>query len=47
MGYRTISLSDEAYKLLASMKRKGESFTDVIIRLCSKTAKKPLATFAG
>jgi predicted CopG family antitoxin len=47
MGYKTISLSDEAYKRLASLKRKGESFTDVILRLCSKTAKKPLASFAG
>jgi predicted CopG family antitoxin len=47
MGYKTISLSDEAYKKLASLKRKGESFTDVILRLCSKTAKKPLASFAG
>ena len=47
MGYKTISLSDEAYKMLASLKRKGESFTDVILRLCSKTSKKPLASFAG
>ena len=29
------------------MKREGESFTDVIVRLCSKTPKKPLASFAG
>jgi len=47
MGYRTISLSDEAYEMLASLKRTGESFTDVIFRLCSKTAKKPLRGFAG
>jgi predicted CopG family antitoxin len=47
MGYKTISLSDEAYKLLASIKREGESFTDVILRLCSKATKKPLASFAG
>jgi len=47
MGYKTISLSDEAYETLASLKRKGESFTDVILRLCSKTAKKPLKGFAG
>jgi len=47
MGFKTISLSDEAYERLASLKRKGESFTDVILRLCSKTPKKPLASFAG
>jgi len=47
MGYKTISLSDEAYELLASMKREGESSTDVILRLCSKATKKPLASFAG
>jgi len=47
MGYKTISLSDEAYETLASLKRRGESFTDVILRLCSKTAKKPLRGFAG
>ncbi|MBC7130134.1 antitoxin VapB family protein [Candidatus Bathyarchaeota archaeon] len=43
MGYKTISLSDEAYRQLASLKRKGESFTDVILRLCSKTAEKHTA----
>jgi len=47
MGFRTISLSDEAYRKLASMKRKGESFTDVILRLCSGAPRKPLASFAG
>jgi len=47
MGYKTISLSDEAYGKLASLKRKGESFTDVILRLCSRAAKRSLASFAG
>lgn len=47
MGYKTISLSDEAYEKLASLKRNGESFTDVILRLCSKTPRKTLASFAG
>ncbi len=30
---KTISLSDEAYNLLKSVKRKNESFSDVIKRL--------------
>ena len=47
MGYKTISLSDKAYKKLAALKREGESFTDVILRLCSTSTKKPLESFAG
>lgn len=39
MGYKTISLSDKAYKKLAALKREGESFTDVILRLCSTASK--------
>jgi len=47
MGDKTIDLSDDAYKRLSSLRREGESFTDVILRLCSKTVKRPLASFAG
>lgn len=47
MGYKTISLSDEAYEMLASLKRERESFTDVVLRLCSRATKKPLTSFAG
>lgn len=47
MGFKTISLSEEAYAKLASAKRSGESFTDVVLRLCSGKGKKPLASFAG
>jgi predicted CopG family antitoxin len=47
MGDKTIDLSDEAYKRLSSLRREGESFTDVILRLCSKPVKRPLASFAG
>jgi len=47
MDYKTISLFDVAYKKLAALKREGESFTDVILRLCSTSTKKPLKSFAG
>jgi predicted CopG family antitoxin len=47
MGYKTISLSDEAYKKLSALKREGESFTSVILRLCFTSTKKPLKSFAG
>jgi predicted CopG family antitoxin len=33
---KTISLSDEAYKLLRSIKLKDESFSDVVVRLAKK-----------
>jgi len=33
MPYKTLTVSEEAYRLLANLKRKGESFTDVIIRI--------------
>lgn len=33
MGTKTISLSDDAYELLESRKREGESFSDVVRRL--------------
>jgi len=32
MGTTTISLSDEAYRLLKAQKREGESFSDIVIR---------------
>ena len=47
MGYKTIGLSDEAYEKLASLKEGSESFTDVIVRLCSKVPRRPLSSFAG
>ncbi|RLI77381.1 hypothetical protein DRP05_10320 [Archaeoglobales archaeon] len=36
---KTISLSDEAYNLLKSVKRKDESFSDVIKRLVGEKGK--------
>jgi predicted CopG family antitoxin len=36
MGTTRISLSDEAYRLLKSQKRDGESFSDLIVRKFGK-----------
>lgn len=32
MGRTTITISDEAYKILKAQKKEGESFSDVILR---------------
>jgi predicted CopG family antitoxin len=39
MGSRIISLTDEAYDALSKEKRKGESFTEAILRLTRKNGK--------
>jgi predicted CopG family antitoxin len=36
MGYKTISLSEEAYEILKNAKRDRESFSQVVLRLASK-----------
>jgi predicted CopG family antitoxin len=33
MGFKTLTISDEAYRKLAKLKAKGESFTDTILKL--------------
>jgi predicted CopG family antitoxin len=33
MGFKTLTISDEAYRKLRTMKGKSESFTQVILRL--------------
>ena len=33
MGVKTITIRDDVYDLLAKIKREGESFSDVILRL--------------
>ncbi len=43
---KVISLSDEAYQELEKLKEKGESFSDVVVKL-SKKEKKPLSYFFG
>jgi predicted CopG family antitoxin len=36
MGHKTITISEEAYKALAKLKLKRESFTEAILRLTRK-----------
>ena len=43
MGVRTITVTDAAYSRLAALKRPGESFTDVILRI---TRRRPLGRLA-
>ncbi len=44
---KVISLSEKAYETLKSLKRSGESFSDVVIRVASKERKKSILEFAG
>ena len=36
MGYKTISLSEDAYEILKKAKKESESFSQVVIRLASR-----------
>lgn len=45
LGYKTISLSDESYKLLKNQKREKESFSEVIMRIFAPKTK--FSDFAG
>lgn len=44
MGFKTISLSEKAYRRLAERKREGESFSDVVLRI---TGNSTLRDFVG
>ncbi len=47
MAHKTLTISEEAYKSLVTLKKEGESFTDVINRITGLVKKKPLKDFAG
>ncbi|KKM82200.1 hypothetical protein LCGC14_1322010 [marine sediment metagenome] len=47
MGYKTISLSNEAYNVLKTKKLKGESFNDLILRLLSEPEQKDILKLKG
>ena len=47
MGYKTISISDEAYNVLKNKKLKGESFNDLILRLLSEPEQKDILKLKG
>ena len=44
---KVISLSEEAYQTLKKLKRSGESFSDVIMRIVKGMEAKPLTDFSG
>jgi len=47
MGHKTITISEEAYGMLAGLKREGESFTQVIKRVVEDVRRRPLSSFSG
>jgi predicted CopG family antitoxin len=44
---KAISLSEKAYETLKNMKKKGESFSDVVLRVADEKRKKSIFEFAG
>lgn len=47
MGNKIVSLSEEAYNALKSIKREEESFNDLILRLVQKPDQKEILSLAG
>ena len=47
MGFKTVSLSDEAYNALKRKKKRGESFNDLVLRLVSEPDQKDILSLAG
>ena len=44
---KVISLSDAAYVEMKALKREGESFSDVVLKLVEKPARKSITAFVG
>jgi predicted CopG family antitoxin len=44
---KVISLSEKAYETPKGMKKSGESFSDVVLRVASKERKRSIREFAG
>lgn len=47
MAHKTLTISEEAYEALASLKKEGESFTDLLKRIATPLGKKKLSAFIG
>ena len=44
---KVISLSEKAYGTLKKLKRRNESFSDVVLRMAHQLSKKSILQFAG
>ena len=47
MAHKTLTISEEAYKALAELKKEGESFTELIKRITKPLRKRRLSEFIG
>lgn len=47
MAHKTLTISEDAYDMLANLKKEGESFTELILRITAPLKKKKLSEFAG
>lgn len=47
MATKTLTITEDAYNLLAGSKYKDESFSEEIIRLFSNKRRRPLSDFFG
>jgi predicted CopG family antitoxin len=45
MAHKTLTISEEAYSALYRLKSRGESFTEVILRLTAKTKRGSLLDY--